>query len=139
MPSTIGAAVEGVGCVSKAVGWAVSGWSTYIEDRGAAPGPFWVRPLPHASFARRQLVPVLRRRRARSLLPHFCWHPFFAFISTCGWSRSHVSEDVSPFIASLLYLGFDGLVDTLVVVSSRLERVKGGFTGFFFSDLLCGP
>ena len=87
-PSTLGVAVARVGRVGNAVGRAASVSSTSIEVRGAARSRFCVRPPPHASVARRRLAHALRRRRARSLLPHFCWHPFFAFISACGWSRS---------------------------------------------------
>ena len=138
-PSTLGVAVARVGCVGKAVGWAVSGWSTYIEVRGAARSPFWVRPRPHASFARRQLVPVLRRRRARSLLLPFCWHPFFAFISACGWSRSHISEDVAPWTECVVFLERGWVVDAVVVCSNPPRAAQMLFTGFFFSNLLFAP
>lgn len=61
-----------VGSVGKAAGRAVSRCSTSVVLRGAARSPFCVRPPPHASVARRQLVRALRRQRARSfrcLLP----------------------------------------------------------------------
>ena len=118
-PSTLGVAVARVGCVGNAVGRAVSGWSTYIEVRGTAPGPFCARPRPHASVAQRQRVPVLRRRPARSLLPHFCWHPFFAFISACGWSRSHISEDIARWTECDVFFGCGYVVGALAVIDTR--------------------
>ena len=130
-PSTLGVAVARVGCVGKAVGGAVSGCSSSIEVRGAAPGPFCVWPSPHASFARCQLVPVLRRRRARSLLPHFCWHPFFAFISACGWSRSHISEDIARWTECVLFLERGYVVGALVATDGGIGDGRWSHRVFF--------
>ena len=87
-PSTLGVAVARVGCAGKAVGRAVSGWSTSIEVRGAARSPPCVRPPPHALVARRQLVCMLRRRRARSHWPLVARDVDFGLFSARACSRS---------------------------------------------------